>query len=157
MKGSGKKMATAGVIASVAVFGILGCGNSDSSGTVSAPLTKAQFIRAGEQICQERLKEKDELLKSALSDIPPSEAGEPSQKTLTQLGESILPAVQKMTKELSELPGSANSEAAAKRITNELEAGLKKAEADPSVLIQTNPFVKAGKAARAYGFKACAL
>jgi hypothetical protein len=163
MKGSGKQIVTTGVIAGLAIFGLLGCGSSDnnnsssSSSTVSAPLTKAQVIRAGEQICQERLKEKDKLLRSAVADIPSSEAGKPSQATLVRLGESVLPAVQQMAKELGELQGSADSDAAVKRITNELEAGLKKAEADPSILIQTDPFLKAGKSAKAYGFKACAL
>lgn len=154
MKRLGKQLVAAAVAATASV-GILSCGSGGGdAGSASAPLTKAQFLEAGERICQERLGEKDGARRRALHELPPSQAPEPSHATLARLGESILEPVRKLTDEFSELPAPANSKLAA-RITRELEAGLKQAESDPAGWIQTDPFRKAARAASAYGFRAC--
>jgi hypothetical protein len=152
MKEFGKRMAAAAVTAGMVSLLLLGCGSGADDSSSSVPLTKAQLLKAGDKICRERLKEKDETLRDAVEELPSSQALEPSQQTLTQLGESISQPVQKMIEELREL---STSSAATEKMTRELEAGLNKAEAEPSVLIQANPFTKAGEIARAYGFKAC--
>jgi hypothetical protein len=151
----GKRL-VAGAVAVTASIGILGCGSSDSAGSASAPPTKAQFLEAGERICQERLGEKDEARRHALNELSASQAAKPSRATLARLGDSILEPVRKLTDEFSELGTPAGSQLAAE-ITRRLEAGLKQAEADPAGWLQTDPFRKAGKAAGAYGLRACGL
>jgi hypothetical protein len=153
MKRFSKPLATVAV-AAAASAGILSCGSSNSGGSTSAPLTKAQFLDAGERICQERLGEKDEARRHALNELPASQAAKPSHATLARLGDSILVPVRKLTDEFSELPPPADSELAAK-IALQLKAGLKQAEADPAGWLRADPFRKAGRSAVAYGFRAC--
>jgi hypothetical protein len=119
-----------------------------------APLTRAQFLEAGERICQERLGEKDEARRQALNELSASQAAEPSHATLARLGNSILEPVRKLTDEFSELRTPADSKLAAE-ITRQLEAGLKQAESDPAAWVHSDPFRKAGKPASAYGLRGC--
>lgn len=142
-------------MAALAPAVVLGCGGSESSSETAAPLTKAEYLKKGDQICEMRLAEKDEIIKTTLEQLSPSERTNPSSENLEELGESALQPIQKLTDELNELPAPVGDEAAAKKITRELKAGLKRAEADLRHLLQTDPFSKAGQAAKAYGFKAC--
>lgn len=134
----------------------MGCGGSESTGeTAVTALTKQEFLKEGNKICKERLEEKDDVLKAALEELSPSERTEPSSAKLEEVGGKALQPFQQLTDELSELPAPAGDEANVKRITDELEAALKRAEGDLEHLIQTNPFVKASKDAKAYGLETC--
>jgi hypothetical protein len=155
MVGLDKPILTTVVIGAGLVSGILGCGSSSGDSPTPGPLTRAQFVKAGNRICQGRLEEKDEIIAEALKGLPSSRSNGPSRDDLTELGESIFQPVQRMADELDELPAPLQGEAAIKAITQELEAGLKQAESDPSILVRTDPFRKAGESARAYGLKSC--
>jgi len=151
-----KQKVLVAVMAALVPAAVLGCGGSESSSeTTVVPLTKAAYLKQGNQICEKRLDEKDEVIKATLEQLSPSERINPSSQTLEELGKSALQPIQKLTDELNELPAPVEVEAAAKKITRELKAGMKRAEADLRHLIQTDPFSKAGKAAKAYGFDAC--
>jgi hypothetical protein len=156
MKGPSKSFIAA-VLTVAAAFGVFGCGSGDGESTAADPLTKAQFLKAGDLLCRERLEEKDQLLQETLADFSPSEKYKPSEKAVTGLGESILPPIQKLADELAALEGPPSDEAAIEKLERDLAAGLKRSEADPSILLQTNPFSKASESARAYGFQACNL
>jgi hypothetical protein len=155
MKRSGKQLAITAVFAALVIFGAIGCGSSESDSSTSAPLTKAQFLKEGNRICQARLEEKDKVVADALKELSSSEAANPSQSTFTELGERVLEPVRQMAEELSELDAPASAEAKAATITRQLEAGVKQAESNPSTLVKANPLSKAGESARAYGLKAC--
>jgi len=143
-------------MAALAPAAVLGCGGSENSTeTAVVPLTKAAFLKQGDQICEKRLGEKDEAIKTALEQLSPPERTKPSSENLEKLGESALQPIQKLTDELTELPAPVDDEAAATKITRELKVGLKRAEGDLLHLVETDPFSKAADAARAYGFKAC--
>lgn len=155
MKRWGKQVTTVAVLVAVVTTGAVGCGSSEGDSSTSASLTKAQFIKEGNRICQERLAEKDEIVAKAFKELSSSEAAKPSQSTFTELGESVLEPVRQMTEELSELPAPSSTAADAEAITRQLEAGVKEAEANPSALVKDNPLSEAGASARAYGLKAC--
>ena len=143
-------------MAALAPAAALGCGGSASSGSeTAAPLTKAAYLKKGDQICKKRLEEKDEVVKAMLEQLSSSGKTNPSSEDLEALGKAVLQPIRELADELDELPAPARSKAAAKKVTSEFEVGLKKAEADPSELVESNPFEKASRAARAYGFKAC--
>jgi len=143
-----------GLLALMAVA-IVGCGGGE--GNAEAVPTKGEFLKKVDQVCRERLEEKDAVLKAALEQLPPSEASNLSPETLEGIGESIVQPMQKLTKELTALPAPPQDEAAVEEIVRKLKVGLKRAEANPGQLIQTNPFQEAGEAMGAYGFQACAF
>jgi hypothetical protein len=135
----------------------LGCGG-DSGSESSEPLTKAQILKKGDQICKERLAEKDVAVKATLKTFSSSEIAKPSKSNLEELGENILPPIQKMTDEFGELQAKEKQDKAElEDLTAKLDAGLKTAEAHLDRLVQTDPFEEAGAVAHAYGFKTCAF
>lgn len=145
-------------VAAVVALVILGCGSSDSTSTgTPASLTKNQFVERSDKICERRLEEKDAAVKAALKKLSSSEIANPSAQGLEELGESIIPPMQKLVAELREMPAPVKDEIAVDGFISKLEAGLKKAEADPGGLAQNDPFEEAAKAARAYGLKGCNL
>lgn len=143
--------------AAIVPFSIIGCGSSDSGGETSASLTKSQFQEKVDQMCRKRLEEKDAAVKAGLKELPPDELSNPSSKALEEIGQRTLPPIEMLAEELSELPPPANDEAAVENIIGKLEAGLDRAQADSSLLVETDPFQEAGAAAKAYGLKACNL
>jgi hypothetical protein len=144
-----------GVLTLGAAVLLIACGSDDGGSSTAMFQAKGQFLKMGNLACEKRLKEKDEVIKSALAELPPSELSKPSPKTLEALGRSLLQPIRKLTGELKELPAPSSEEDAAKKVTQLLEDSLKRAQAEPGRLLQTNPFVEAGEAARAYGLDAC--
>jgi hypothetical protein len=132
-----------------------GCGSGGSGGDTTAALSKSQLLKKGNEICSKGLEEKDAAVKAGLEQLPEKERFNPSAAALAKLGETVIPPYQKLTTELSNLSGLKGDEAALDKITAELEAALKRAEADPARLAKVDLFRKAGKAAKAYGFSAC--
>jgi hypothetical protein len=153
----GQRLSILAAAAMISLAGF-GCGE-DASGTSETPasLTKPQFLERADKICQRGLEGKDAAVRAGLKKLSPSEIANPSKKRLEELGESIVAPIERLTTELRELPAPAKDEAAVQGIIAKLEAGLKKTEADPGSLAQSDPFANAADAARAYGLKACNL
>jgi hypothetical protein len=156
MRGITKRVLAVGIIAIALSIWILGCGDSGDSGT-SGPLTKTQFLKEGDKICKARLEEKDSAVKTALEESGAAEGKQPSKQQQKELGESILSSIETLTNEFSELSPPSGDKAAVAGITAKLEAGLKKAEADPVKLLRIDPFSNAAEAARDYGLTTCNL
>jgi hypothetical protein len=150
------KQPTLALVAAVIFLGLLGCGSDDS---VDGPtsLSKAQYLKQGDQICKKRLKEKDATVKAALEESDIASGGEVSKQLEKEVADDIVASFQKITKELDELPVPAKDQAAAEDLIREIKAGLKAAEENPVAALQKDPFEKAAEAARAYGFTTCNL
>jgi hypothetical protein len=140
---------TALVFASFAI----GCGNSGDSST--AALTKAEFIKRGDAICEKT----DEAQKAGLKAY--TEKHPKSQTTPTGVKDAVvaagLPPIQSEAEELAELGAPNGDEAEVEAIIKGIEDALARAEKDPGSLLKTegNPFVGVDKLADEYGFKAC--
>jgi hypothetical protein len=143
------------VVATSVGVGAFGCGNSDEESSTQATVSKAEFIKMANHICQMRLKEKDKVVASALSELASSQTSKLSNEALAALGERTLGPVRKMTEELSELAARSKNDTRAEAIAQQLEAGLAEAEARPIILTRTDPFEKAGESAESYGLKEC--
>jgi hypothetical protein len=145
------------VVTALAPLSALGCGSSDDN-SPSEPLPKAQILKMGDQICKQRLAEKDRAVKATLKTFSSSEIAKPSKANLETIGKSILPPIQRMADEFAGLnPKAKQDRAELKELTSKLQAGLKTAEAHLDQLVQTDPFEKAGDVARGYGFKTCSF
>jgi hypothetical protein len=156
----------AGALAIVAV--VAGCGGSSDNGDgttaeTSSPdnngapaLTKALFIKQGDEICTETAKAFAQGIKDYMSEngLDPSE--EPSEEQQEELiGEVILPAYKVQAEKLGELGAPKGEEEQAAEIVAGYEDAIADAEADPSGAIDEDPFADVKSDAGEFGFKVC--
>jgi hypothetical protein len=132
-----------------------GCGGSGAT-TASAP-TKAAFIRSADAIC-ENADRKQKRGQIAFSEEHPGGISKRpvEENAVLTVG---LPPVREEAEELGKLAAPRGDEAKIEAIVKGLGSAVKKAEAEPSVLLEENssgPFAEVFKLAREYGFKACA-
>jgi hypothetical protein len=146
----------------VAAF-LAGCG-SDSSSNASAtdeaatPLSKAEFVKQADAICEQGLKNKDEAVSAALQEQAAQAQSAPTaQETAELVEETVLPAYSKAVDQLSQLGVPKADEAKVEKMMGEFEAAVKAVEADPAKATKSNPFESADKAAEAYGIKECSF
>lgn len=130
-----------------------GCGGGE--GTAASSLTKAEFIKAADAICEEADKTQDAELKAYLKDNPKAEASKAGQIKL--VASAGLPSVQSEIEELTELGTPEGEEAEVEALFESMEKALAESESDPSKVLTKagNPFVALEKQAADYGFKAC--
>jgi hypothetical protein len=150
------------VIAAVLAVVAAGCGDSSagSSGTeaqaeATGPLTKAQFKREANGICQAGMAEKDHVVAIVVKSIPPEELAEPAPERLEKAVSLMLVPVRKTTTELSELQPPAKDQAALDEIVSKLDAGIEKSEAQPRLFLSGTPLAPAGEVARGIGLAKC--
>jgi hypothetical protein len=144
----------AGFSLAAVLFCLSGCGDSSPTTTAnntSPALSKPQYLKQGNAICQEGFEQKDQAVAQALK-----ESSQPTSKE-AQLAaaEAAIGPFREMIKELGGLGAPAGDDAQVRRFIDQFEAALKEAEAEPEALATENPFVQAGEAARAYGLTAC--
>jgi len=141
------------------LLGILvlaGCGSSGSEGSSSSgtELSKAEFIKQGDAICAKTDKvQETELQEFQKKDPEGKLTPAVREEMVTDAG---LPPIQDEIKELADLQGPSADSDEIEAIVDGIEEALKKAEADPSLLLKgPDPFAAVGKKAAAYGFKEC--
>jgi hypothetical protein len=145
------------IAAALAPLSGMGCGSSDSGNETSASLSRSQFLKEADQLCHRRLEEKDAAVEAGFKRLPPAELSNPSPEDLEEIGQDTLPPMEALAEELNELGIPADDQATIEKIIGELEDGLGEAQADPSLLAESDPFQEAGAAAKTYGLKACNL
>jgi hypothetical protein len=142
---------------------LMGCGGSGSGGedatadqsTSGRPLTKAEFGKELERICDEGVKEKTKAFIKFGNTL--NTTTKPSPAEMKKLVEVVVIAPYSETvAQLSELQLPEGDKTAV-AIVRGYEAALEETEADPAKSVQTSPFVKVDKMAIAHGFKACIL
>jgi hypothetical protein len=131
-----------------ALTGALGCGSSDST---TASLTKKQFLKKAEEICETGEREQLELASKYLKQHPGAE----EEEMIVPAG---LPPLQKQTEKIKALPAPEGDEARIEAIVKAFEKALEDAEAKPQDVLssESNPFKQANGLAEKYGFTNCA-
>jgi hypothetical protein len=132
------------VICSICTFG---CGNSSSE---AASLTKAQFIKRGEAICNEAELEQLKGANAYASKHPGAE----EEDLVVPV---ILPPIEKELEGLEALGVPKGDEEAVQKFLTSLEAAVKQSRESPGDLFaaETDPFTKPDKLAEEYGFDVC--
>ncbi|HEX6456413.1 MAG TPA: hypothetical protein VF009_07835 [Solirubrobacterales bacterium] len=120
-------------------------------------LTKTEYVKQGNDICEKALETKDAGVREAAKGVGNTAVAPPKKKLVAVAEEAILPVYQELTKQLDELPSPVNDKARVERIMADYEAGLERAEANPESLIAGTAFRNADRAAHAYGLKYCTL
>ncbi|HWO47338.1 MAG TPA: hypothetical protein VNM41_04690 [Solirubrobacterales bacterium] len=148
-------------LAALAVVAALvaGCGGGDDTTTdETATLTKAEFIKQGDAICEKGNEELEGEFQSFAkeNDIPLEK--EPNTEQSEELVEEVLvPNIQNQAEELRALGVPSGDEDQVNAMLDSLEEGIEEAEDDPGDLFsgKTDPFGKANKLASEYGLKVC--
>ena len=146
----------AGVVAIAALAA--GCGSSSGDSTeATAALTKAEFIKQGDAICEKGSKqiegEAEEFAEE--NNIDTSKPTEKQQEEV--IATVVAPALQTQADELSELGAPEGEEGKTAAIFDALEAGAEELEDDPGTLLEkgADPLGKANELATKFGFKDC--
>lgn len=126
----------------------VGCGGSDKK-----TLSKAEFLKKGNAICQKGNQE----IQAAGQKIFTSKKRPPQAKLLAFAKGTILPSVQQQVNQIRDLGAPKGDESKVKAIVDAAQAGVDKAKQNPAVLTQQGegPFKRADALARAYGLKVC--
>jgi hypothetical protein len=152
-------------ILSVAVGLLLaaaGCGSGDASSdeiTVeTGSLSKAAFIKKADAICEGSIKKVQ--LAGAVYLRSVESSGEPyaeQQREAPKLIETVMiPAYEKQIEEVSSLGAPRGDEKEVAKVLEATSQTLEEAKAEPVKFLQTvNPFAKAERTGKAYGFSSC--
>lgn len=143
---------------------LLGCGggrddtapaSERSVPASSEPLTKPQFIKRANEICQNGQKEKERRL--AEKGVEGLGVGISRQKLAKIVDEIVIPLYGEIVSELISLSPPAGDDAALK-VVRRYKATLKDAEAQPATqLMEKDPFGAPDVAAARYGIEGCTL
>jgi hypothetical protein len=149
------------LLAAAAAFAVIaaGCGSSsdDSSETVVV-LTKTEFVKQGDTICQKGSKEiEDEA--NAFAEENGIDTSKPTKKEQEEVISGVLgPALQKQADEISALGVPDGEEEKVEAIVEALESGAEELEDDPASLLrdgQGSPLDEASELASKFGFQEC--
>jgi hypothetical protein len=134
----------------LAASSVAGCGG-DTDAT-AAPVTKDEFIRRADAICEKADKVQESELKVYLKahpDGPASRVG----RTIKLVG---LPPIHAEVEELANLEVPQGEESVVGVVIRGMRQSLREAEEKPGVLATgAGPFTEVDKLAKKYGFKAC--
>lgn len=158
-----RHLCAAVAVAGAAVIAITGCGGSgkDGGGSASAsvtigPLSKAEFIKQGDAICD---KAKVDLLEEAKSFLeengvdgshPPSKAQ--GEEVITNV---LLPRFRAQLQEIAALGAPKGEVDEVQAILDTAEAEADEVEADPRIESGADPFHETNAKAKDFGFKSC--
>jgi hypothetical protein len=148
------------------VFGMLaialiaaGCGGGDDSTSTTAALTKAEFLKQGNQICTEGNKKIDAGFEEFADEENLKPNQEPSDAQKEESAETILlPGVAEQVEDVKALGAPSGEEEQVEEIIEAAEEAVEGGEEDPISLFAEGqgPFAKVNKLAREYGLTACA-
>jgi hypothetical protein len=136
---------------------VAGCGGGDDSSSEGSSITKTQFIKQADAICEKGNKENEAEFEEFAEEKGLSENKEPTKAQQEEaITDIVAPGVQKQIEEIDELGAPEGDEKQVEAIVTSVEEGVEEIEADPSSLTEgKNPLAKGSKLAKEYGLKAC--
>jgi hypothetical protein len=136
----------------VAALVVAGCGSSDDTSSTEASLTKAEFVKEGNAICEAGDKE----INAGFEKVFPK-GKQPSKAELAEASEDVLiPSVSKQVEEIRALGAPAGEEEAVEKFLTGAEEELEKGEEDPTYLTSNASFKQTAKDAQAIGLTCAA-
>jgi hypothetical protein len=152
--------------AALAIFAVAaGCGGGDDGSTAEtdspdtdAPaLTKAEFVKQGDEICAAASEEYGEGIEDFFTENDVSQTKGPTTEQEEELlAEIILPRIKTEMEELRELGPPEGEEQRVDEIFTGVEEAVAEGESDPSTVAGgENPFADPNAKAKAFGFEVC--
>jgi hypothetical protein len=156
------KLKFAALLFGAALIAVLaaGCGSSggdDSTSSVSeGSLTKAEFIKQGDEICEKGNQKINDEAENFASEEG-VDKGEPKQEQQEEAIEQIVaPGVREQAEEIAALGAPKGDQAEVEAIVAAVKTGAAELEEDPEALLEgKNPLSKGSQLAAKYGFKEC--
>jgi uncharacterized protein YfcZ (UPF0381/DUF406 family) len=142
-------------IATLAVL-VAGCGGGGGDSTSGETLTKAEFIKQGDEICKKgntalEAEANEFAEENGINTEKPTEAQE--EEVVEQV---VGPAYLSQAEEVGQLGAPSGEEAKVEAMLEALTEGAEVMEANPKALVEEkNPLEKAAKLAQEFGFKVC--
>jgi hypothetical protein len=147
----------AGIVAVAAA--IAGCGSSDDSSTHSTTaLTKAEFIKQGDAICEKGGTQIEEEAESFADENDVDTENPTDEQQEEVIEEVVAPSLRTQADELTALGAPKGEEEQVSAVIDALEEGAGELETDPGALLTSKgagPLDKANELANEFGFKAC--
>lgn len=142
--------ALAGAILLTLALLIAGCGGSSEE-----PLTKAEFVKKGNKICQEATQTREKEVDELTERFNPNGDQEAFREEAVI---SLLPTYQGAAEQIGDLAAPDGDEERVEEIVSAMNEAAEKVEANPQTATISNlPFRQANQAAEDYGLNACAI
>lgn len=146
------------ILAGLATLALLltSCGDSEDSVTTSAGLTKAQFIKQGDAICEdadEQLVIDYEAFLKAHGIKGKGVLNKP--QNLEYLEEIYVPNIEDRLEDLQQLSPPEGDEAQVEEIFVATEDAIAMASKDAQIVVDDNPFEEPKTLTQDYGFQSC--
>jgi hypothetical protein len=140
-------------------FAVAGCGGDDDGGETTGggevTLTKVEFIKQGDQIC-EKAEARSEEEAEAFAEESDFDLENPQKEQLEEaVAEVLVPALSEQAEELRELGVPEGDEEQVEEILTSLEDAAAGVEEDPGSVFEGEPLKEATELAKDYGFKVC--
>jgi hypothetical protein len=124
-----------------------------ASGALAAPLSEQKWRKQGNAICKDTNKELDEIASEVFADLGPNE--EPSAEVAAAYVEQFVPVIEAGVSSIDALKEPAALKKDVRRFKAEVAKSLAALEADPSSIVNTDPFRNVDKIAKKLGLKEC--
>ena len=137
-----------------AVMSLMAAGCGDSEGETTAALTKSQFVKKAEAICESGKREREKTL-GALSAKYPPDASEAEKEEAIRL---LIQPYEKMANRLGELGAPAGEEEDVQTMVAEMKSAVAQVNANPqTALVSDVPFREANRSAEEFGLENCTV
>ena len=152
------KKASLVVLALVAAI-VAGCGGSDDSGSetteATVTLTKAEFIRQGDAICEEANEQNETEAEEFAEDNGFTLEKATDEQLEEAITEVLVPSLNQQVEDIAALGAPQGDEEQVEKIVVSLEGGAGEIEDEPSLAFEGDPLKESSRLAKDYGFEVC--
>jgi hypothetical protein len=154
------KKASLAVLALMALAAIVaGCGDSDDSGDgtteATEALTKAEFIKQGDAICEEANEQNETEAEEFAEDNGFTLEKATDEQLEDAITEVLVPSLNQQAEDIAALGAPEGDEDRVEEIVVSLESGADEIEEKPSLAFEGEPLKESRRLAGDYGFKVC--
>lgn len=134
---------------------VAGCGGGDDSDTSGDSLTKAEFIKQGDAIC-EKANEQSEAEAEKFAKENDFKLERPTKEQLEEaVSEILVPNFKRQVADLKALGVPEGDEEQVEEMISSLETAADEIEDDPSLVFEEQVLKEPAQLAKDYGFEVC--
>lgn len=154
-------IALVAAVVGIAVIAV-GCGGSSGEeSTTTGNLTKAEFVKKGNEICKRGNAKIEDAFEGFVKEHHLSKTKKPTKAELEEASETVVvPNIRSQVDEIKALGLPKEDAQGAEEVISAAEESLEQVEENPILVTEENtakdPFAKTNKLARSYGLTACA-
>lgn len=133
-----------------------GCGGGEDTADATVKLTKAEFIKQADAICEEAFEQREDRV-AEIAEENGFSFENINKKHLEQLAtEAVIPTLNRQVEDLNALGLPEGDEEQAREVIVSLENVRDEFEDNPGLAGEGKPLEEPSKLAKAFGFKVCA-